>query len=268
NGRLGLDCTTLSPTAQAFTPRHLAQAFESLAVSTVAVACSLRSSRAHPTLSPTSTPFPFAHRQKIRACSQGGQPQQPTSWAQTFKSPPIGHFSRFLHRAVFFSHCQVHGCGELPIDGLNHWETHSYWNCRHGRGEICGSSTTGNGDDHLGRPGYNVWDGYSDRFCGPRLDVGNQRGAKRHGASWWWGTVWLFTEIRAGNSYAFARGRRCGGEGWRDSRRSLCSHSVVSAEQHSHKNQEKHTPRNSWTKEHMSQIAHTSPFQTADDLSH
>src|ERR1019366_1907943 len=101
NGRLGLDCTTLSPTAQAFTPRHLAQAFESLAVSTVAVACSLRSSRVHPTLSPTSTPFPFAHRQKIRACSQGGQPQQPTSWAQTFKSPPIGHFSRFLHRAVF-----------------------------------------------------------------------------------------------------------------------------------------------------------------------
>src|ERR1019366_4256650 len=99
NGRLGLDCTTLSPTAQAFTPRHLAQAFESLAVSTVAVACSLRSSRVHPTLSPTSTPFPFAHRQKIRACSQGGQPQQPTSWAQTFKSPPIGHFSRFLHRA-------------------------------------------------------------------------------------------------------------------------------------------------------------------------
>src|ERR1019366_1450436 len=101
NGRLGLDCTTLSPTAQAFTPRHLAQAFESLAVSTVAVACSLRSSRVHPTLSPTSTPFPFAHRQKIRACSQGGQPQQPTSWAQTFKSPPIGHFSRFLHRAQF-----------------------------------------------------------------------------------------------------------------------------------------------------------------------
>src|ERR1019366_9245015 len=99
NGRLGLDCTTLSPTAQAFTPRHLAQAFESLAVSTVAVACSLRSSRVHPTLSPTSTPFPFAHRQKIRACSQGGQPQQPTSWAKTFKSPPIGHFSRFLHRA-------------------------------------------------------------------------------------------------------------------------------------------------------------------------
>src|ERR1035441_1157555 len=56
-----------------------------------------------PTLSPTSTPFPFAHRQKIRACSQGGQPQQPTSWAKTFKSPPIGHFSRFLHRALLSS---------------------------------------------------------------------------------------------------------------------------------------------------------------------
>src|ERR1039457_6978436 len=87
-----------------FQPRHLAQALESLAVSTVAVACSLRSSRVHPTLSPTSTPFPFAHRQKIRACSQGGQPQQPTSWAKTFKSPPIGHFSRFLHRAQFLYH--------------------------------------------------------------------------------------------------------------------------------------------------------------------
>src|ERR1017187_819676 len=66
-----------------FQPRHLAQALESLAVSTVAVACSPRSSRVHTTLSPTSTPFPFAHRQKIGACSQGGHPQHPTSWAKT-----------------------------------------------------------------------------------------------------------------------------------------------------------------------------------------
>src|ERR1019366_758195 len=117
NGRLGLDCTTLSPTAQAFTPRHLAQAFESLAVSTVAVACSLRSSRVHPTLSPTSTPFPFAHRQKIRACSQGGQPQQPTSWAHTFKSPPIGHFSRFLHRAEK----SMPNCSSLEVVSWKHW---------------------------------------------------------------------------------------------------------------------------------------------------
>jgi hypothetical protein len=85
-----------------FQPSHLIQVLELPAVNTVAVGYSPRTSRAHPTLSLTSTHHfsSLGSRRFVAWGTRAANLNNNLLGPKRSRPTPIGHFSRFLHRAV------------------------------------------------------------------------------------------------------------------------------------------------------------------------